>query len=71
MKKSFLVETSSQFLVFGPLLYPTSTNMPSENYVARTTAGGSESLLYLLDPIPLAEIEANDAFSKKQEIVLT
>lgn len=68
MKKSFLMEHAGPFVVFGDYLYPTHSSIKTDDFVARPTASGGESLLYLLDPIPLVDIEGNDVFSKKRDI---
>ena len=57
MKQTFITEHSGPFLVFGDYVYPTHSSV-RENYIARPTVSGGESLLGLLDPIPLKDIEA-------------
>ncbi len=66
MRRTFLLDHTGPYLIFGDSIWPTHSKV-REHYIARPTASGGESRLGLLDPIPIADIERNDMFSKSGE----
>ncbi len=67
MKQTFFAQHPGPYVIFGDSLYPAATG-DGESYIARRTPSGRESRLRLLAPIPLADLEGNDVFSKHGEV---